>query len=272
MISKLVHQESKDKPQDEMMKRLAEKYLPLAQDGERDDEIEYKGELCEEMDKEFTKGDVRSALHDLYSKSAAGPDGITNKLLKNLDEESLNFLTDHFNELWKEGKYADEWRKASTALIPKPGKPLGLDNLRPISLTSCLGKTMEHMILNRLTRHLEQSDKLPYNMIGFRPALSTQDAMLLIKHQVLQVSPKHTRVILGLDVEKALDRVAHKAILEALSDMGLRERLFNVVKSFLGDRKASLKLGELRSKDEHQLGTEALRKEQCCLQCFSIWP
>lgn len=246
-IGKLVHQASQDKTQEEIMTQLAGNYLPLAHPNNGDENIEYEGEPCEEMDREFTEGEVRAVLHNIYSRSAAGPDGITNKILRNLDDESIRFLTDYFNELWRKGEYPEEWKKATTVLIPKPGKPLGLDNLRPISLTSCLGKAMEHVILNRLTRYIEQKDILPYNMIGFRPGLSTQDVMLLIKQQLIQVSPIHTRAILGLDVEKAFDRVAHKAILEVLSELGLGNRLFNVIKSFLSSRRAILTLGELKS-------------------------
>lgn len=58
----------------------------------------------------------------------------------------------------------------------------------------------------------------------------------------------HARALLGLDVEKAFDRIEHKAILEVLSKLGLSKRLFSVVKAFLGGMQASLTLGELNSK------------------------
>ncbi|KAH7941449.1 hypothetical protein HPB49_013772 [Dermacentor silvarum] len=53
---------------------------------------EYTGEDCEPMDQDSTESEVRAALYDLNSKSAAGPDGISNRLLKNLDDDSIKYL------------------------------------------------------------------------------------------------------------------------------------------------------------------------------------
>ncbi|XP_072145614.1 uncharacterized protein [Dermacentor andersoni] len=83
--------------------------------------------------------DARLA-HLLEAKrSAAGPDGITNRVLRNLDDRSISTITKEINKVWEEGSVPDSWKQATVVLIPKPGKPPSLDNLRPISITSCLG-------------------------------------------------------------------------------------------------------------------------------------
>ncbi|KAG0412376.1 hypothetical protein HPB47_010480 [Ixodes persulcatus] len=51
----------------------------------------------------------------------------------------------------------------------------------------------KHVIHNRISRHIEGKNLFPYNMIGFRPSLSTQDAMKLLKHQIFN---KNTRDLL----------------------------------------------------------------------------
>ncbi|XP_037512407.1 uncharacterized protein LOC119389277 [Rhipicephalus sanguineus] len=148
----------------------------------------------------------------------------------------------------------DAWKLAHTVLIPKPGKPPNLDNLRPISFTSCVGKVAEHVVLNRLTRYLEDNGLYPHTMIGFRAKLSTQDAMKLLKHQVIDRNTRDTRAILGLDLEKAFDNVAHSFVLRSIAELGLGARFYEYTKSFLTRRKATLRAGDLVS-EEIELGS-----------------
>lgn len=172
------------------------------------------------------------ALQDLNGRSASGPDGITN-----LDEGSIEFLTREINSRWKEGSFPEEWKLATTVLIPKPGKGIELQNLRSISLPLCLGKVVwgSCCILNRLTRYVEGNGVFTRSMIGFQPGLSTQDAMIRIKHQLLNRWTRDTKVLLGLDQEKAFDNIRHSFILRVLSDLNLGQRLFHFVKAFLMD-------------------------------------
>ncbi|XP_070392692.1 uncharacterized protein [Dermacentor albipictus] len=136
-------------------------------------------------------------------------------------------------------------------MIPKPGKKLHLENLRPISLTSCAGKLMEHVILTRLTNYMEDNGLFPHTMIGFRPKLSTQDIMLQIKHQIIDAGPQtlDTKAILGLDLTKAFDNITHRAILENLQGLGVGQRTHAYVKDFLSDRVAQITIGEVKSKE-----------------------
>ena len=60
------------------------------------------------------------------------------------------------NEIWRTGKFPEDWHKAVIVPIPKPGKykTEGTDH-RPIALTICICKTMERMINDRLVWFLE---------------------------------------------------------------------------------------------------------------------
>lgn len=60
-----------------------------------------------------------------------------------------------------------EWRHADITMIPKPGKPPSLNQLRPISLTSCVGKLLEPIVLARLQPYIDEHAPLPLTMFGF---------------------------------------------------------------------------------------------------------
>lgn len=194
----------------------------------------------------LTCAEVREVLYELNCRSAPGPDGITNKLLKNLDDADIEVLTNKINEVWETGEVPQEWRIATVILIPKPGKPLELGSLRPISLTSCVGKVAEHVILNRVTQFAEERNLLPFNQIGFRPSMSTQDVMLLLKHKIIDKASRDTRAVLALDLEKA--KVKHSHILDSLKEGGLGEHFYMYVSTFLKDRKATIRLGAMGSR------------------------
>lgn len=96
--------------------------------------------------------------------------------------ELLNLV----NASWEKGSLPKEWKEAEVHFIPKPGKPPHVDNLRPISLTSCVGKVVERMVFKRLQRHLDVTDQMPPTMYGFRRHLSTQDVLVQIHELVIK--------------------------------------------------------------------------------------
>lgn len=111
-------------------------------------------------------------------------------MLRNLSDEQLERLVHYFNEqIWETGHLPQQWKDATVILIPKAGKASSLQNLRPISLTSCLGKRFEEVIHTRHTNHLEDRSLLSDYMYGFRKHLSTQDVFLRLKEEVLSNIP-----------------------------------------------------------------------------------
>lgn len=97
-IVKILHQAKRTVSPEDVVKNLVEKYLPLPT-GPVTPHPDYSGSDNTNLDAEFSIEDVRRALHELNGRSAPGPDGITNKLLRNLDDSSVTYLTDTINEI-----------------------------------------------------------------------------------------------------------------------------------------------------------------------------
>ncbi|XP_037503053.1 uncharacterized protein LOC119377819 [Rhipicephalus sanguineus] len=68
----------------------------------------YAGSDSDDLDKDIAEWEVKSALHKLNSTSAPGADRVTNRVLRNLDDDSVTFLTDLFNKHWKNGSYPQD--------------------------------------------------------------------------------------------------------------------------------------------------------------------
>ncbi|KAM7294402.1 uncharacterized protein ISCGN_023908 [Ixodes scapularis] len=212
--------------------------------------MEYTGQPNLTLDEEFRPFEVMAAIRELKTRSAPGPDGVSNKLLRHLDDREIDRLTSYFNVCWQKGEIPESWKTAKMVFIPKPGKKLQLEALRPISLTSCLGKVLEHVVLNRLNRYAEANEVFADTMVGFRPKLSTQDVMLRLYHQIMarEYAPKRdTRAILGLDISKAFDNVSHAAILRGLNSIDVGERIFKYIQNFLSSRQVQVSIGGFQS-------------------------
>ncbi|KAK8768859.1 hypothetical protein V5799_014676 [Amblyomma americanum] len=209
---------------------------------------EYQGEENPVMDKPITREEVVDAIRSATRNTAAGADRIRNSLIRNLSDGAIDQLTAYLNKLWQEGTVPAEWKHAVVVMIPKPGKKLQVENLRPISLTSCLGKMYERIITKRIQSHLERNQLYPDSMYGFRAHLSTQDVLLQLKEEVLEKMPRSgENVVMALDIKGAFDNVSHAAIMEGINDTNCGRRAHNYIRAFLSNRTATVGLAELRS-------------------------
>ena len=111
--------------------------------------------------------ELKDSLHKC-NDIAAGPDDIHYQILKHLSPDALEILVNIMNEIWCTGKFPEDWHKAVIIPIPKPGKDkTEATNYRPIALTSCICKTLERMINDRLVWFLESNNLISKNQAGF---------------------------------------------------------------------------------------------------------
>ena len=97
---------------------------------------------------------------------------------------------------------------------------------RPIALTSCVCKTMERMINDRLVWFLESSSLIMETQSGFRKTVSTMDHLVRFETFVREGFLKGEHVMsVFFDLEKAYDTTWKYGIMKDLHDMDLRGHL-----------------------------------------------
>ena len=122
-----------------------------------------------------------AAASNLSSSTATGPDKVAYPMLKHLPRSGMNFLLHIFNLSWSSHSFPSIWKTSSIIPIHKMGKPLDSPaSFRPISLTSCVSKFFERIILSRLLFFLESNSILSPRQAGFRPGRSTLDQILYL--------------------------------------------------------------------------------------------
>ena len=127
----------------------------------------------------FSLTELSTAISNFSSSTASGPDQIAYPLLKHLPEPAQLLLLSLFNRSWHFHTFPSCWKPTTIIPIHKPGKPTSSPFFfRPISLTSCISKLFERLILSRLTFHLESNHLLSTCQAGFRPGKSPLDQIL----------------------------------------------------------------------------------------------
>ena len=129
--------------------QCSDRFLKHKRDEEKK-KVNFSSSNDEYYNKVFSEDELNSSLNRAHD-TAEGPDRIHYQLLKHLPVESMSLLLDIYNYIWQTGDFPECWNEAIVIPIPKPGKDHGdPNNYRPISLTSCVCKTLERIINDRL--------------------------------------------------------------------------------------------------------------------------
>ena len=210
--------------------------------------LNFTSQNMESYNSLFTIQELQESLARAHD-TAVGPDDIHYQLLKHLPSNSLLLLLHIFNDIWTTGNFPSCWRQATIIPIPKPGKDsTNPTNYRPIALTSCLCKTMERMVNNRLVYYLEYNGILTAYQSGFRKHRSTIDQIIRLETAVREAFIKREHAVaIFFDLEKAYDTTWKYGIMRDLHDAGLRGRLPIFISNFLSNREFMVRLGTIGS-------------------------
>ena len=214
--------------------------------------LHFSSDNSETYNLPFSMQELISSLDRVHDTSP-GPDKVHYQMLKHLPITAQFTLLNIFNTIWTSGFFPTSLHKATIIPLPKPGKDDNdPNNYRPIALTSCICKTMERMVNDRLVWFLEKEQILSQSQSGFRKRRSTVDQLIkletLARESFIQ---GHHGVAVFFDLEKAYDTTWKYGIMKDLHFAGLRGRLPEFISSFLNDRHFRVRIGAILS-DEYE--------------------
>ena len=191
----------------------------------------------------FSLTEFLSAAANLSSSTATGPDKVAYSMLKHLPRSGMDFLLHIFNLSWTLHSLPSTWKTSSIIPIYKMGKPLDSPaSFQSISLTTCVSKLFERIILSRLLFFLESNFILSPRQAGFRPGRSTLDQILFLSQMISdgfnKPRPSSRTILSTIDFSKAFDSVWHPALFHKLISTGLPPCFARWTQPFLSDRRA----------------------------------
>ena len=200
----------------------------------------------------FIMEELEKAIQKMRTKGAAGEDEIPPSFLKALGPLAKEALLSIFNQSFDDASVPQMWRRATIIPLLKAGKPAGqLASFRPVSLTSCVVKTMERMVGDRLYHIAETSGMFSDLQAGFRRGRSCEDQILKMVQAIedgFQKKEMERSVLVMLDYSKAYDKVWQQRLLLSLADKGIPMKFVKWIEAFLRNRLARVRYQDATSK------------------------
>ena len=170
------------------------------------------------------------------------PVGLSARVLKECSSEIAPILALIYNETLAQGTVPDDWRQANVTPIFKKGEKYDAANYRPVSLTCICCKTLEHIIVSNINKHLAFESILADCQHGFRSQRSCETQLDQFFHDLvsnldraLNRNNRQTDVII-MDFAKAFDKVPHRRLLYKLDYYGKRGSTHKWITSWVSER------------------------------------
>ncbi len=192
--------------------------------------------------------DVNQVFRKQKSRKASGPDSISPACLKVCADQLAPIFTQIFNRSLELCEVPCCFKCSTIIPIPKKPKITGLNDYRPVALTSVVMKSIERLVLAYLkdiTRPL--LDPLQF---AYRSNRSVDDAVNMGLHYILQHldKPGNYARILFVDFSSAFDSIMPDLLSDKLTQLSVPTSICQWIISFLTDRQQLVRLGKLTSR------------------------
>ena len=193
--------------------------------------------------------EIVKILKMLDINKATGPDGISNRVLRECATVLCYPLCLMFNKLVGNGHFPSCWKVAHVTAIPKTGTAKLAKDFRPISITSNVGKVLERVIYNKLIYFLDDNNLIYKYQAGFLAHHSTETQLVEMYHNICKELDKRNGVqMVFCDYSKAFDRVWHNGLIEKLKAHGISGTLLMWFRCYLSGRKQCVIINSHKSK------------------------
>ncbi len=192
--------------------------------------------------------DVNRVFRKQKSRKASGPDGISPACLKVCADQLAPIFTQIFNRSLELCEVPCCFKRSTIIPVPKKPKITGLNDYRPVTLTSVVMKSLERLVLAYLkdiTRPL--LDPLQF---AYRANRSVDDAVNMGLHYILQHLDKSGNYarILFVDFSSAFNTIMPDLLSDKLTQLSVPTSICQWITSFLTDRQQLVRLGKLTSR------------------------
>lgn len=195
----------------------------------------------------ITEQQVVKTFNKINIRKASGPDGLRGVVLKECSQQLAPIFQRLFQSTLDSHTIPQLWKTSNVIPVPKKQCPKGLNDYRPVALTSIAMKCLERIIKTFL---LQDTDHLLDPMqFAYRPHRGVEDATLYLLHHTYRHLDKTGSWIrmLFLDFSSAFNTIQAHLLLMKLKDMSVNTNIIKWVNSFMLDRPQYVSVNDCRS-------------------------
>ena len=197
---------------------------------------------------EIEPDEIKTLINKIDITKASDIYGISPKLVKIANNEIFENLTFIFNKSFQLGMFPDKLKTAKVIPIHKGDSKMINANYRPISLLPIIGKLLEKLMQQRLSKFLHSQNILTEKQYGFQKNKSTEQAILDIQSSIIDAfENKQIPCCIFLDFAKAFDTVNHKILITKLYHYGIRGVVLDWLTSYITNRTQCGEIGDTLS-------------------------
>ncbi len=204
--------------------------------------------LNADLNKPINSEEVESVLASLKQGKAAGVDSLVNEIFKFGGEGIAQSTALLCNELFRLERVPKDWARGLIFPLFKDGDNRVPDNYRGITLLSVAGKVYTSVLNKRVSNWCEANGVLSEEQAGFRPNRSTVDHIFTLSELIRarKARRKETHCAF-LDIRKAYDTLDRDALWKRLIDVGIRGKMWRVIKNLYDVVESSVLVGQQRT-------------------------
>ncbi len=162
-----------------------------------------------------SEDEVQRELKRVNISKAAGPDGITGRVLRSCADQLAGLFTSIFNESLTTSVVPTYFKKSVIIHVPKNSKPSCLNDYRPVALTSTVMKVFERLLKNHICSSIPATlDPLQF---AYRPNSSSSSPLLSLVTSTSGISHQPVHTYTTYIYDKGVDRTGRQGIEEKYS-------------------------------------------------------
>ncbi len=205
---------------------------------------------------QIKEDDVCHVFKKNKRRKAPGPDGVSPACLKTCADQLAPIFTQIFNRSLELCEVPSCFKRSTIIPVPKKPKITGLNDCRPVALTSVAMKSFERLVLAYLKD--TTGPLLDPLQFAYRANRSVDDAVNMGLHFILQhLDRPGTYVrILFVDFSSAFNTIIPDTLQNKLTQLSVPTSICQWINSFLTDRQQLARLGKFSS-STHTISTGA---------------
>ena len=161
-------------------------------------------------------------------------------MIRQFPEAFAQPVMEIYNAINDTGRWPAAWKTEYLTIIPKTPNPTDLSECRNISCTSVFSKILEGRVLDKLRKELTAD----LGQYGGKPKCGAEHMLIDLWERIMTTleGGGDAALLLGIDYEKAFNRMEHSVCLAQLRRLGASDNSVSLIRAFLEGRRMTISI------------------------------